>query len=109
MIYLKGWNFILPANTDKIIKLTCYVARGEFIPKEKILNYTLALLRIPKSNDKSVIFTRFLIIILATVAIVAALVSLLVYACQKRKSRLARELVNFKDKIFWNTILRTII
>ena len=109
MIYLKGWNFILPANTDKLIKLTCYVARGEFIPKERILNYTLALLRIPKSNDKSVIFTRFLIIIFVTVITVAALVSLLVYACRKRNSRLARELVNVKNNIFWNPILRTII
>ncbi len=89
--------------------MVSFIARGEFLPKEKIMNKVLPLLKIPKSNDKTILFTRFLILILVGVAIVATLVTLLVFLCRNRDSRLARAFVNVKDKIFWNIILRTII
>jgi hypothetical protein len=89
--------------------MVSFIARGEFLPKEKIMNKVLPLLKIPKSNDKTILFTRFLIFILVGVAIVATLVTLLVFLCRNRDSRLARAFVNIKDKIFWNIILRSII
>jgi hypothetical protein len=89
--------------------MVSFIARGEFLPKEKIMNKVLPLLKIPKSNDKTILFTRFLILILVGVAIVATLVTLLVFLCRNRDSRLARAFVNIKDKIFWNIILRSII
>jgi hypothetical protein len=89
--------------------MVSFIARGEFLPKEKIMNKVLPLLKIPKSNDKTILFTRFLILIVVGVAIVATLVTLLVFLCRNRDSRLARAFVNIKDKIFWNIILRSII
>ena len=73
------------------------------------MNKVLPLLKIQKSNDKTIMFTRFLIFILVGVTIIATLVTLLVFMCRNRDSRLARAFVNVKDKIFWNIILRTII
>ena len=89
--------------------MVSFIARGEFLPKEKIMNKVLPLLKIQKSNDKTIMFTRFLIFILVGVTIIATLVTLLVFMCRNRDSRLARAFVNVKDKIFWNIILRTII
>lgn len=89
--------------------MVSFIARGEFLPKEKIMNKVLPLLKIPKSNDKTIMFTRFLIFILVGVAIIATIMTLLVFICRNRDSRLARAFVNVKDKIFWNIILRTII
>jgi hypothetical protein len=109
LIYLNQWNLSLPANTDKFVGYIKFIARGEFIPKDKILNKVLPLFRIPQSNDKSIMFTRFLIIILVGVAVVAIVVGLLVYLCRNKNTRLSRELNNVKDKIFWNIIIRTII
>ena len=109
LIYFRFWNMSFPANTQKLVNFVSFISRGEFIPKEKIMNKVLALVRIAKSNDKIVMFTRFLIMILVSVIILAALVSLLVYLCRNRESRIARALVNVKDKIFWNIILRTVV
>jgi hypothetical protein len=109
LIYLNQWNLSLPANTDKFVGYIKFIARGEFIPKDKILNKVLPLFRIPQSNDKSIMFTRFLIIILVGVTVVAIVVGLLVYLCRNKNTRLSRELNNVKDKIFWNIIIRTII
>ena len=89
--------------------MVSFIARGEFLPKEKIMNKVLPLLKIQNSNDKTIMFTRFLIFILVGVTIIATLVTLLVFMCRNRDSRLARAFVNVKDKIFWNIILRTII
>jgi hypothetical protein len=109
LIYFRFWHMSFPANTQKLVNFVSYISRGEFIPKEKIINKVLALVRIAKSNDKIVMFTRFLIVILVSVIIMAALVSLLVCLFRNRESRIARALVNLKDKIFWNIILRTVI
>lgn len=109
LIYFKIWQFSIPANTEKFINYVQFIARGEFIPKDKIMNKLMNLLHIAKSEDKATNFTRFLIAILVGLIVVAMLVSLLVFLCRNKESRLAKTLIGIKDQIFWNTILRTVI
>ena len=46
LIYFKIWSMSFPANTEKFLNYAAFIARGEFIPKDKIVNKILAKIRI---------------------------------------------------------------
>ena len=46
LIYFKIWSISFPSNTEKFVNYVAFIARGEFIPKDKIMNKLLAKIRI---------------------------------------------------------------
>ena len=90
LIYLQLWVITLPANTSKFIDYVAFIARGNFIPKAKIINIFLKLIGIKTDDtDNSNSFTRFLIIIIIGVVVLAVLIVMLALILKKYpKSRL---------------------
>jgi len=79
LIYFQLWRVNIQANTDKFVDYVAFIARGEFIPKEKIMNKVLAIFHIKETSDKQQVFTRFLIIIVVGVVIIGILVVALIF------------------------------
>jgi hypothetical protein len=110
LIYLQLWAITLPANTDKFVKYVAFIARGDFIPKEKIINTVFKMIgknHYHTENDDS--FTRFLIIIIVGIVILAALVVILALILKKYPSKFKGFVDSIMHQLFWNTFLRLTI
>ena len=111
LIYLQLWAITLPANTSKFIDYVAFIARGNFIPKAKIINFFFKLIGIKTNDtDNENSFTRFLLIIIIGVVVMAVLIAMLAFILNKYpKSRLKGYVVMMVHKLFWNTFLRMTI
>ena len=80
---------MLPANIQTFIDYTAYIARGEFLPKEQLINWITEILGFDKDTklDKQTVQTRLLLFILALISVISILVVILVIACKRYNNR----------------------
>ena len=100
------WAISMPANTLRFIGYVEYLIRLEFIPKEKILNRIMELVKLKQTEDKQKLYTVLLITVAAAVVLLSLFVVLLVVLFQK-STTVQYYVMYIKRMIFWNTFLRT--
>lgn len=94
----------------KFIDYVAFIAKGDFIPKEKIINFILKLIGLKTdATDETNSFTRLLIIIIVGVSIMAVLIVMLAFISKKYPSRIKGYVDMMMHKLFWNTFLRMTI
>lgn len=110
LIYLQLWAITLPANTEKFVWYVAFIARGDFIPKNKIINIVLKMIGKPGNHaDNNDSFTRFLIFIIVCIVIMSALIVILAFILKKYPSKLKGFVDLIWHQLFWNTFLRLCI
>ena len=94
----------MPANLVNFFDKASFFARGDWIPKQQILGKMH--LAGKTSDDKQGLQNRFLILILAVIAVFTLLAMLMVYVCRRYSAKIVHFCQRMKQKIFWNTVIR---
>jgi hypothetical protein len=112
LVYVPSWTLIIPPNVEMVLNFIAYIANGDFIPKEKMINWILKKLRIPltesniSAKHSEDIKKRFLIIILFCIIILAIIIGVLAIICRRCQTKAAEYALQLKQKLFWNPFIR---